>query len=91
MHSGPNSQKAGHNSLISLFRDEYSHSGVFGVVDYEYDICFPINKMADTKWRAINTNFDYSKKKHDSQVFVVADHESDTGFSKTESRFKNGG
>ena len=43
-----------------------------------------------TKWRAIDTNFDYLKKKHDSRVFGVADHESDTGFSKTEWRFKNG-
>ena len=40
--------------------------------------------------RAIDTNFDYSKKKHDSRVFGVADHESDIGFSKTECRFKNG-
>ena len=48
-YSGQNSQKAGHNSLISLFRDEYSYSGVFGVADYESDICFPKNKMVDTK------------------------------------------
>ena len=47
--------------------------------------------MADTKWRAIDTNFDYLKKKHDSRVFGVADHESDSGFSKTEWRFQNGG
>ena len=45
--------------------------------------------MADTKWRAIVTNFDYLKKKHDSWVFGVAGHESDTGFPKTEWRFKN--
>ena len=45
-HSGQHSQKAGYNSLISLFRDKYSHSGVFTVADYESDICFPKNKMA---------------------------------------------
>ena len=67
--SGQNSQKAGHNSLIPLFHDEYSYSGVFGVADYESDICFPKNKMMDTKWRAIDTNFDY---------------ESDIGFSNQE-------
>ena len=89
-HSGQNSQKAGHNSLISLFRDEYSHSGVFGIADYESDICFPKNKMADTKWRAMDTNFDYLTKEHDSRVFGVADHESDTGLSKTEWYFQNG-
>ena len=84
VHSGKNSQKPGHNSLISLLHDEYSYSGIFGVADYESDICFPKNKMVDTKWRAIDTNFDYLKKKHDSRVFRVADHESDTGFPKTE-------
>ena len=44
-----------------------------------------------TKWRAIDTNFDYLKKNHDSRVLGAADHESDTGFSKTEWRFKNSG
>ena len=33
--------------------------------------------MEDTKWRAIDTNFDYLKKKHDSRVFGVSDHESE--------------
>ena len=58
-HSGENSQKAGHNSLILLFRYEYSHSGVFGVTDYESDICFPKNKVANTKWRMISVDLNF--------------------------------
>ena len=49
-HSGQNSQKAGHNSLISLFRDEYSHWGVFGVAVI-MNLIFVFRK---TKWRIQN-------------------------------------